>query len=86
MIPVTIPIVIFGVFVTDSIPIINDTTVNLTWYPPNQPNGYISGYNIDVQYTTGSVRNHFIPSEPDTSIYTDLISGLSEYIFNYIIM
>ena len=82
VIPVTIPIIISDVFVIDSIPVINDTTVNLTWYSPNQPNGYISGYNIDV-FTKGNVINHFIPSNPNTSLYTVLISGLSKYIFNY---
>ena len=82
VIPVTIPIIIYDVFVIDFIPVINDTTVNLTWYSPNQPNGYISGYNIDV-FTKGNVINHFIPSNPNTSLYTVLISGLSKYIFNY---
>ena len=82
VIPVTIPIIISDVFVIDSIPVINDTTVNLTWYAPNQPNGYISGYNIDV-FTKGNVINHFIPSTPNTSVYTVLISGLSKYIFKY---
>ena len=79
VIPVTIPIIISDVFVIDSIPVINDTTVNLTWYSPNQPNGYISGYNIDV-FTK---ENEFMPSNPNTSVYTVLISGLSKYIFNY---
>ena len=82
VIPVTIPIIISDVFVIDSIPVINDTTVNFTWYSPNQPNGYISGYNIDV-FTKGNVINHFILSNPNTSVYTVLISGLSKYIFNH---
>ena len=43
-----ISVTINNIFVTNTIPVVNDTAVNLTWSPPITPNGYISNYNIDI--------------------------------------
>ena len=42
----TEPIRIAGVYIIESIPSIDDDTVNLTWTPPQYPNGHITHYNI----------------------------------------
>ena len=75
----TIPIQITNILVITSIPVVNDSTVNLTWTPPTSPNGYISGYNIAVN----NKRNHpnvttFVSSTSDANIYTNLITQLGE--------
>ena len=75
----TIPIQITNILVITSIPVVNDSTVYLTWTPPTSPNGYISGYNIAVN----NKRNHpnvttFVPSTSDANIYTNLITQLGE--------
>ena len=78
VLPVTTPVYISGVFVANTLPIINDTTVNITWYIPNEPNGIITGYNIDI-LSKDSKTNILMSSEPMASVYTQIISELSKY-------
>ena len=62
-----------------SVPAVNDSTVNLTWTPPMTPNGYISGYNISVNNKKNKPnKTTFIPSIPDTNVYTKLIPQLGK--------
>ena len=75
----TIPIQITNILVITSIPIVNDSTVNLTWTPPTSPNGYISHYNIAVNNKRNQSNNTaFVPSTPDTNVYTNLITQLGK--------
>ena len=66
---------ISGIYVTESMFSINDSTVNITWSPPLYPNGHITGYNISI---TNNNRHHWVPSVREESIYSYLITGLSE--------
>ena len=69
----TEPIHIDGVYVTKSIPSINDTVVNLTWTPPQYPNGLITHYNITwSKYRISS-----------TGSLTHLLSDLCKYTSSY---
>ena len=75
----TIPINIANILIISSIPVVNDSTVNLTWTPPTSPNGYISGYNIAVHNKRNqSNSTTFVPSTPDTHVYTNLITQLGK--------
>ena len=80
----TIPIQITNILVITSIPVVNNSTVNLTWTPPISPNGYISGYNIAVNNKRNRPnRTNFVPSTPDTRVYTNLVTQLGKLLKTY---
>ena len=69
-----IPVIISNIFVANTIPVVNDTAVNLTWSPPITPNGYISSYNIDI--TGGVIVSLTIIADPKLNTYTKIIRRL----------
>ena len=71
---VTIPVIISGVYITESVPSINDTAVNITWSPPLYPNGRITGYNIT---NDNNGRSYWIPIAE--SVYSYIVTELSKY-------
>ena len=71
---IIIPVIISNIFVANTIPVVNDTAVNLTWSPPITPNGYISSYNIDI--TGGAIESLKVTADPQFIIYTLIIRGL----------
>ena len=71
---IIIPVIITDTFVTNTIPVVNDTAVNLTWSPPITPNGYISSYNIDI--TGGIIMLLTVNADPKANTYTQIIKGL----------
>ena len=71
---IVIPVIISNIFVANTIPVINDTAVNLTWSPPITPNGYISSYNIDI--TGGIIMSLTVTADPQLNIYTHITVGL----------
>ena len=73
---IVIPVIISNIFVANTIPVVNDTAVNLTWSPPITPNGYISSYNIDI--TGGLIMSLTVTADPHLNIYTQIIGGLSK--------
>ena len=73
---IVIPVIISNIFVVNTIPVVNDTAVNLTWSPPITPNGYISSYNIDI--TGGVIMSLTVTSDPQVLSYTEIIGGLRE--------
>ena len=73
---IVIPVIISNIFVANTIPVVNDTAVNLTWSPPNTPNGYISSYNIDI--TSGVIMSLTVTADLHLNIYTQIIGGLSK--------
>ena len=70
---IIIPVIISNIFVANTIPVVNDTAVNLTWSPPITPNGYISNYNIDI--TGGVIESLRVTADPQLNIYTQIIGG-----------
>ena len=67
-----------GVFINNTVPVVNDTAVNLTWSPPTTPNGFISRYMI---YVTGGITiNPSVSAVPQLNSYTRIIGGLSKSI------
>lgn len=73
---VTIPVIISGVYITESVPSINDTAVNVTWRPPPYPNGQITGYNIT---NNNNGRSYWIRIASVKSVYSYIITELSKY-------
>ena len=71
---IVIPVIISNIFVANTIPVVNDTAVNLTWSPPITPNGYISSYNIDI--TGGVIMSLIVTADPQLNTYTQIIGGL----------
>ena len=71
---IIIPVIITDIFVANTIPVVNDTAVNLTWSPPITPNGYISSYNIDI--TGGIIMPLSVNADPKANTYTQIIKGL----------
>ena len=77
---VTVPIELAGAtFIT--VPVVNDTAINITWTPPTYPNGFISSYTIVIR-STGLVR-HTIQTMPNIMIYTEIINGLGKFLYIY---
>ena len=75
---VIIPVIIEGVFINNTVPVVNDTAVNLTWSPPTTPNGFISRYMI---YVTGGITlNQVVTAVPNLTTYTHIIGRLSKSI------
>ena len=71
---IVIPVIISNIFVANTIPVVNDTAVNLTWSSPITPNGYISSYNIDI--TGGVIISLTVTAEPQLHTYIQIIGGL----------
>ena len=71
---IIIPVIISNIFVANTIPVVNDTAVNLTWSPPITPNGYISSYNIDI--TGGVIMSLTVMADPQVHTYIQIIGGL----------
>ena len=71
---IVIPVIISNIFVANTIPVVNDTAVNLTWSPPITPNGYISSYNIEI--TGGVIMSLTVITDPQLNTYTQIIGGL----------
>ena len=71
---IVIPVIISNIFVANTIPVVNDTAVNLTWSPPITPNGYISSYNIDI--TGGVIILLTVTADPQVHTYIQVIAGL----------
>ena len=73
---IVIPVIISNIFVANTIPVVNDTAVNLTWSPPITPNGYISSYNINI--TGGVIMSLAATADPKLNFYTKIIRRLRE--------
>ena len=69
---VTIPVVLAGVIFT-TLPVINDTAINITWTTPTNSNGFISSYSVKI---TTSLSTS-ISVNADKTSYTIIYGGLS---------
>ena len=74
---IVIPVIISNIFVANTIPVVNDTAVNLTWSPPITPNGYINSYNIDI--TGGVIMSLTVIADPQLHTYIRIIGGLRKF-------
>ena len=70
------PVIINGVTVAYSVPVLNDTTINITWSPPSYPNGEITGYIVRIATDAITSPNN-VPFVPNKVSYTLIFGGLS---------
>ena len=70
------PVIINGLTVAYTVPVLNDTTINITWSPPSYPNGDITGYIVRVG-TNDIARPNNVSFVPSKVSYTVIFGGLS---------
>ena len=75
---VTIPVVVSGVTFT-TVPVINDSAINITWTPPTNPNGFISSYIMEITSTSSVNVRRIVKSMLTNMIYTRIVNGLSKF-------
>ena len=57
-------------------PVLNDTTINITWCPPSYPNGDITGYIVRIA-TDATITSSNVPLISGKVSYTLFFGGLS---------
>ena len=70
------PVIINNLTVAYTVPVLNDTTINITWSPPSYPNGEITGYIVRISTEEITSPNN-IPLVPNKVSYTLIFGGLS---------
>ena len=70
------PVIINGLRVAYTVPVLNDTTINITWSPPSYPNGDITGYIVRVG-TIDITSSNSVPFVSSKVSYTLIFGGLS---------
>ena len=61
-------------------PQVDNSTINVTWYPPNTPNGAIMRYSINVTSTGRNTIMRHINNAGNIS-FTELIRDLSKFMY-----
>ena len=69
------PVIINGLTVAYTVPVLNDTAINVTWSPPSYPNGNITGYIVRVGTNDIASPNN-VPFVPSKVSYTVIFGGL----------
>ena len=59
-----------------TVPVLNDTTINITWSPPSYSNGDITGYIVRIG-TNDITSSNNVPFVPNKVFYTQIFGGLS---------
>ena len=75
---VVLPVIIGDVTVALTVPVVNDTTINITWSPPILPNGKITHYSVRVSTDDISSVNS-VQSVLDRVLFTLIFGGLRKY-------
>ena len=70
------PVIINSLTVAYTVPVLNDTTINITWSPPSYPNGDITGYIVRVS-TIDITSSNSVPFVTSKVSYTVIFGGLS---------
>ena len=70
------PVIINSLTVAYTVPVLNDTTINITWIPPSYPNGDITGYIVRVG-TVDITSSNSVPFVTSKVSYTVIFGGLS---------
>ena len=71
------PVIINSLTVAYTVPVLNDTTINITWSPPSYSNVNITGYNVRVG-TNDTTSSSNVPFVVGKVSYTQLLGGLGE--------
>ena len=79
------PLVINGLTVAYTVPVLNETTINITWSTPSHPNGEITGFIVRIS-TDAITSERYSSFMIDKALYTLIYGGLSKYMsINYYI-
>ena len=70
------PVIINSLTVAYTVPVLNDTTINMTWSPPSYPNGEITGYIVRIG-TDAITSSNDVPFVPNKVSYTLIFGRLS---------
>ena len=70
------PVIINNLTVAYTVPVLNDTTINITWIPPSYPNGEITGYIVRIG-TNDITSSNNVPFVSKKVLYTRIFEGLS---------
>ena len=71
------PVVINNVTVAYTVPVLNETTINITWSLPSHPNGELTGFIVRIATDAITSPNN-VPFEPGKALYTLIFKGLSK--------
>ena len=71
------PVIINSLTVAYTVPVLNDTTINITWSPPSYYNVNITGYIVRVG-TNDTTSSSNVPFVVGKVSYTQLLGGLGE--------
>ena len=70
------PVIINSLTVAYTVPVLSDTTINITWSSPSYPNGGITGYIVRIATDAITSPNN-VPFVPNKVSYTLIFGGLS---------
>ena len=70
------PVFINSLTVAYTVPVLNDTTIDITWSPPSYPNGDITGYIVRIA-TDATITSSNVPFISGKVSYTLFFGGLS---------
>ena len=70
------PVIINSLTVAYTVPVLNDTTINMTWSPPSYPNGEITGYIVRIG-TDAITSSNDVPFVLNKVSYTLIFGRLS---------
>ena len=70
------PVVINSLTIASTVPVLNETTINITWSPPSHPNGHITRYIVRIATDAITSPNNVLVVSGRIS-YTLIFGGLS---------
>ncbi|XP_019858998.1 PREDICTED: protein sidekick-1-like [Amphimedon queenslandica] len=77
------PVVINSLTVAYTVPVLNETTINITWSPPSHPNGEITGFIVRIATDAITSPNN-VPFVANKRSYTFIFGGLRARIPYYV--
>ena len=70
------PVVINSLTVAYTVPVLNETTINITWSTPSHPNGEITGFIVRIS-TDAIISSSNVSFVPAKASYSLIFGGLS---------
>ncbi|XP_019849961.1 PREDICTED: hemicentin-1-like [Amphimedon queenslandica] len=77
------PVVINNLTVAYTVPVLDETTINITWSLPSHPNGELTGFIVRIA-TDAIISPNNVPFEPGKAVHTLIFKGLKGMIPYYI--
>ncbi|XP_019853966.1 PREDICTED: neural cell adhesion molecule L1-like [Amphimedon queenslandica] len=77
------PVAINGLTIAYTVPVLNETTINVTWSPPSHPNGDITGFIVRIA-TDAITSSNNVAFAHGKALYTLIYGGLKARVPYYI--